>query len=147
MDLLQRTVTLLDDWSLSRNPDPADSRHIIGSWAAKSMLQYVAVEYLVHLTWEDYDYSTNVVSDLGARGCEDIAGHLLCRTSFAVADLSFMFIGLGAIVAAFLITSAVLRVGGHYTNAPAEMRLSEVQGTQSVRGYARLFRHLGGEHF
>ncbi|MFE4835877.1 DUF998 domain-containing protein [Arthrobacter sp. NPDC056691] len=102
-------IGLLGAWSTNRHPSAADSRHIIGSWAAKSALQYFAVEYLVHLTWNHYDYRYNVISALGARHCDNANN---CGSSFVIMDLSFMVLGVGALVAASLITSTVLRVGG-----------------------------------
>lgn len=109
MNSVDTNIGLLGAWSTNRHPSAADSRHIIGSWAAKSALQYFAVEYLVHLTWNHYDYWHNVISDLGARHCDNATN---CGSSFVIMDLSFMALGVGALVAASLITSTVLRVGG-----------------------------------
>lgn len=138
-----RTLGLLGSWSTNRHPSPADSRHIIGSWAAKSALQYFAVEYLVHLTWNHYDYFQNVISALGARRCDIPAG---CGSSFVIMDLSFMALGVGALVAASLITSTVLRVGGSYPKFLDEMTQS-IKGHEKATDRALVFRHLGGEHF
>lgn len=102
------SLGLLGAWSTNRHPSAANSRHIIGSWAAKSALQYFAVEYLVHLSWDHYDYFHDVISDLGAR---TKCGAAMCW-SFVVMDLSLMALGTAAMVAASLITSPVLRVGG-----------------------------------
>ncbi|WP_422933435.1 DUF998 domain-containing protein [Sinomonas sp. P47F7] len=146
MSVITWAADQLDSWSKGRNPSPADSRHLIGSWAAKSLLQYFAVEWIVFLSWSDYAYWRNVVSDLGARGCHSVDGQTTCRSAFVAADLSFILIGVGVTVAALLITSTVLRVGGHSAEHEKELRLSRAAGQANLPATKRLIRHLGGEH-
>ncbi|WP_336857337.1 hypothetical protein [Sinomonas albida] len=146
MSVISWAADQLDDWSKGRNPNPADSRHLIGSWAAKSLLQYFAVEWIVFLSWSDYAYLRNVVSDLGARGCHSVDGQTTCRSAFVAADLSFILIGVGVTVAALLTTSTVLRVGGRFARHEEEARLSRSEGSTDLTAAKRLIRHLGGEH-
>lgn len=114
MSVIKLIVDRFDLWTAGPGSHPGDRRHMVGSWAAKSVLQYFAVEYLVMLSWTHYDYLFNMVSDLGARNCNDLVPTSLCpSSSFIVADLSFIFLGVGTMTAASLITTRVLRVGGH----------------------------------
>ncbi|WP_138413296.1 DUF998 domain-containing protein [Sinomonas gamaensis] len=137
---------------------------MIGSWAARSMVQYFFVERLVSVAWHhidhtkkapnnfiDYDYSWNFVSDLGARGCHILDGgtvyeRWVCSPLFAVMNASFMLVGIGVFVAAALISATVLRAGGNLRaqqrprKRPARFLWTEMSPS------VRLVHHLNGEH-
>lgn len=150
MSVIGRFVGLLDNWSEERKPDCADSQHLIGSWAAKGLVQFIAFEYAVSLSWnwaidgkDNYSYLTNMISDLGATVCKD-DGRWLCSQAFVVMNVSFIYLGLGIIVAASLITSAVLRVAAH----PGELKaLQDVdKGRRRISDGRALWGHIIGVH-
>lgn len=67
--------------------------------------------------------------------------------SFVAADLSFIFLGVGVIVAAVLITSTVLRVGGRYDKCLEQSSLSWTERRTDATYWKLLLRHLAGEHY
>ncbi|WAH97788.1 DUF998 domain-containing protein [Arthrobacter sp. MMS18-M83] len=144
--VLIKTVEMLDSWSEGRRPSPVDSRHMIGSWAAKSLIQYFAIEYIVHLTIEHYSYWNDVVSKLGALACTGTGDKFTCHEASVVTDLSFIGMGIGVLVAACLITSTVLRVGGKYDWFLKEYEDSMNESRKGLTYEQRLIRHLNGEH-
>ncbi|WP_215279591.1 DUF998 domain-containing protein [Arthrobacter sp. GN70] len=106
---------MLDGWSEGGDPTVNDSRHMVGSWAAKAASLFFVFEWAVHYDWtgaQPYNYGTNVVSDLGATGCA-VASASNCTHSFVAMDLAFVSIGIGLFATSCLITSPVLWVGGH----------------------------------
>ncbi|MDQ4489410.1 hypothetical protein RBS60_04255 [Sinomonas sp. ASV486] len=106
-------IELLGGWCLGRRPKTSDVRHMVGSWAAKALLGFVVVEWVVQLGWNGhgtYNYLSNYVSDLGAIHCQDDGSpaRYVCSPSFANMDLALIFIGASVIVTACLITSPAL---------------------------------------
>ncbi|MDQ4502271.1 hypothetical protein [Sinomonas sp. ASV322] len=156
-------ASIFTPWTAARCPGLADTRHIIGSWAARSLLLYFVVERVAAVAWVDptrqpplnyvtYDYWQYFISDLGARGCQprdvgSVYARNICSPLFPMMDLSLISLGAGIVVAAALITSTVLRVGGHHERfkdattrptEPGDVRISEAR---------RVARHVVGEHF
>lgn len=58
-----------------------------------------------------------------------------------------MALGVGALVAASLITSTVLRVAGSYPKFQSEAALSRQAHPEVVSRRTQIFQHIGGEHF
>ncbi|MGO4187381.1 DUF998 domain-containing protein [Pseudarthrobacter sp. TAF60_1] len=131
MSKIERAVELLLPWKESRTP--GDARHTVAAWAARSLVQYFVIERLAIIMWgtmndahPHYRYSFNFISDLGATMCQPQDpttqyGRWVCSPLFPVVNLSFMFLGVGVIVTAALITGDVLKMAGRRLN-PGEVR-------------------------
>jgi len=118
MNKVNSWIELLGGWCLGRRPRTSDTRHMIGSWAAKAMLSFIVFEWVVQLGWKGngtYSYASNYVSDLGAVHCDNVGNpaRYVCSPSFAAMDLALIFIGVNVVVAACLITSPVLWIAAH----------------------------------
>ena len=118
MNKVSGWIELLGGWCLGRRPRTSDTRHMIGSWAAKAMLAFLVFEWVIQLGWlgfGQYSYLTNYVSDLGAIRCHVLQNpdRYVCSPSSAVMDLALVFIGVSVVVSACLITSPVLWVAAH----------------------------------
>lgn len=118
MNKVNSWIELLGGWCLGRRPKTSDTRHMIGSWAAKAMLGFIVFEWVVQLGWKGhspYNYLANYVSDLGATQCQDdgTPARYVCSPSFAAMDLALIFIGVSVVVSACLITSPVLWIAAH----------------------------------
>ncbi|WP_422935698.1 DUF998 domain-containing protein [Sinomonas sp. P47F7] len=121
-------------------PAPADVRHYLGAWSAVSVVQFFVAEAAVALAWAGesaYNYAMNVISDLGAAHCAIHYGRYVCSPLNWLMDGSFVLQGLGLIVAALLITTAVLRVAAHGPSVRAHARLA---AAVSAAGTARVAR-------
>ncbi|MEA5456546.1 hypothetical protein SPF06_17605 [Sinomonas sp. JGH33] len=156
-------ASIFTPWTAARCPGPADTRHIIGSWAARSLLLYFVIERVAAVAWVDptkpppsnyvtYDYAQYFISDLGARGCQprdtgSIYARNICSPLFPVMDLSLIFLGIGIVIAAALITSTVLRVGGHHERFREATARPVGDGAGGVSELRSIGRHVLGEHF
>lgn len=94
-------------------PAPADIRHYLGAWSAVSVMQFFLAEAVAALRWagpQPYSLTDNFISDLGAAHCAVHEGRSVCSPLNWLMNASFVLQGLGMLIAAVLITSAVLQV-------------------------------------
>ncbi|MBT2535232.1 DUF998 domain-containing protein [Arthrobacter sp. ISL-69] len=94
-------------------PDIASTRLYFGAWAKLSVLQYFVAETAVIAAWagpQPYDRRTGYISDLGAVHCGLYEGRDVCSPLHAVMNASFVVQGLGMLVGALLLSSALLCV-------------------------------------
>jgi hypothetical protein len=94
-------------------PDIASTREYFGAWAKLSVLQYFVAESAVIAAWagpQPYDRRTGFISDLGAIHCGIHEGRDVCSPLHAVMNASFVVQGLGMLVGALLLSSALLCV-------------------------------------
>lgn len=94
-------------------PDIASTREYFGAWAKLSVLQYFVAESAVIAAWagpEPYDRRTGYISDLGAIHCGIHEGRDVCSPLHAVMNASFVVQGLGMLMGALLLSSALLCV-------------------------------------
>jgi hypothetical protein len=94
-------------------PDIASTREYFGAWAKLSVLQYFVAESAVIAAWagpEPYDRRTGYISDLGAIHCGIHEGRGVCSPLHAVMNASFVVQGLGMLVGALFLSSALLCV-------------------------------------
>lgn len=94
-------------------PDIASRRVYIGAWAELSVLQYFVAESAVIAAWagsEPYDARTGYISDLGAIHCGIFEGRDVCSPLHPVMNASFVLQGLGLLVGALFLSSALLCV-------------------------------------
>lgn len=94
-------------------PDTASNRQYIGAWAVLSVLQYFAAEAAAIGAWagpRDYDLRTGYISDLGALHCGIFDGREVCSPLNWLMNASFVVQGLGMVVGALLLSSALLCV-------------------------------------
>jgi hypothetical membrane protein len=92
-------------------PNVASTRFYVGALAKLSVLQYFVAEAAVIGAWagpEPYSRRTGYISDLGASACGDFSGRDVCSPAHLLMNVSFMVQGLGMIVGAFLLGSALL---------------------------------------
>jgi len=92
-------------------PDIASTRFYAGALAKLSVLQYFVAESAVIGAWagsEPYSRRTGYISDLGALACGDFSGRDVCSPAHLLMNVSFVVQGLGMIVGALLLGSALL---------------------------------------
>src|SRR6478609_10990099 len=94
-------------------PDVATTRFYVGALAKLSVLQYFVAESAVIGAWaapEPYSRRSGYISDLGASACGDFSGRDVCSPAHLLMNLSFVVQGLGMVVGALLLGSALLCV-------------------------------------
>jgi hypothetical membrane protein len=94
-------------------PDTASTRQYIGAWAVLSVVQYFVAEAAVIGAWagpERYSRRTGLISDLGAVNCGVFDGRSVCSPLHALMNTSFVAQGLGMLLGAILLSSALLRI-------------------------------------
>jgi hypothetical protein len=94
-------------------PDTASTREYIGAWAVLSVVQYFMAEAAVIEAWagtEPYDRRTGFISDLGAVNCGVYEDRNVCSPLHLLMNASFVVQGLGMLVGALLLSSALLRI-------------------------------------
>ena len=92
-------------------PDVAATRFYAGALAKLSVLQYFVAESAVIGAWagaDPYSRRTGYISDLGASACGDFSGRDVCSPAHVLMNASFVVQGLGMIVGALLLGSALL---------------------------------------
>jgi hypothetical membrane protein len=92
-------------------PDIASTREYFGAWAKLSVLQYFIAEAAVIGAWGGpvrYDRSTGYISDLGAIHCGVYEDRNVCSPLHTVMNASFVVQGLGMVLGALLLSSALL---------------------------------------
>lgn len=86
----------------------------IGYWAGLSVVQFLAVEFIVSATWRGlYSYRTNFISELGVPFCGP-TGSWPCSKLYVLADVSIAAFGIALVLAAlaWLVTGVVDLRGG-----------------------------------
>lgn len=94
-------------------PDTATTRQYIGAWAVLSVVQYFVAEAAVIEAWagpEPYDRRIGLISDLGAVNCGIFDGRNVCSPLHGLMNASFVVQGLGMLLGALLLSSALLRI-------------------------------------
>lgn len=94
-------------------PDTASTRQYIGAWAVLSVVQYFVAEAAVIGAWagpERYSRRTALISDLGAVNCGVFDGRNVCSPLHVLMNTSFVAQGLGMLLGAILLSSALLRI-------------------------------------
>jgi hypothetical membrane protein len=94
-------------------PDIASTREYFGAWAKLTVLQYFVAEAAVIGAWagpEPYSRRTGFISDLGAIHCGIHEDRDVCSPLHAVMNASFVVQGMGMLVGALLLSSALLCV-------------------------------------
>ncbi len=92
-------------------PDVAATRFYVGALAKLSVLQYFVAEAAVIGAWagaEPYSRRTGYISDLGALACGDFDGRDVCSPAHLLMNASFVVQGLGMVVGALLLGSALM---------------------------------------
>jgi len=92
-------------------PDLGNPRSLVGAWAQLSVVQYFAAEAAVIEAWaapEPYDRRTGFISDLGAINCAVYEGRDVCSPLHLLMNASFVVQGLGLLLGALLLGSAML---------------------------------------
>lgn len=110
-------------------PDVASTRFYLGALAKLSVLQYFVVEAAVIGAWagpEPYSRRTGYISDLGALGCGEFSGRDVCSPAHLLMNASFVVQGIGMMVGALLLSSAVIGIA-----ARAGVRLAVAPGRRS----------------
>lgn len=108
-------------------PDVATTRFYAGALAKLSVLQYFVAEAAVIGSWaapEPYSRRTGYISDLGALHCGEFSGRDVCSPAHLLMNASFVVQGIGMMVGALLLSSAVIgiaaRAGARLTHAPGK---------------------------
>ena len=103
-------------------PDLPSTRFYAGALALLSVLQYFVAEAAVIGAWagqQPYSRRTGYISDLGAVGCGDFDGRDVCSPAHLLMNASFVVQGIGMMVGALLLGSALLctaaRPGARFT--------------------------------
>jgi hypothetical membrane protein len=94
-------------------PDVASTRFYIGALALLSVVQYFVAEAAVIGAWagpQPYSRRTGYISDLGAVGCGVFDGRTVCSPAHLLMNASFVVQGIGMMVGAWLLSSALLCV-------------------------------------
>jgi hypothetical membrane protein len=94
-------------------PDIASRREYFGAWAKLSVLQYFVAEAAVIDAWagpQPYGRRTGFISDLGAVHCGIHEGRNVCSPLHVLMNASFVLQGLGMLLGAVLLSSALLCV-------------------------------------
>ncbi|WP_354187661.1 hypothetical protein [Arthrobacter sp. UYCu712] len=92
-------------------PDTASTRFFAGALALLSVLQYFVAEAAVIGVWagqDPYSRRTGYISDLGAVGCGVFDGRDVCSPAHLLMNASFVVQGVGMMVGALLLSSALL---------------------------------------
>ncbi|WP_115789188.1 hypothetical protein [Arthrobacter silvisoli] len=92
-------------------PDLGSTRSLVGAWAQLSVVQYFAAEAAVIEAWAapaPYDRRTGFISDLGAINCAIYDGRDVCSPLHLLMNASFVVQGLGLLLGALLLGSAML---------------------------------------
>jgi hypothetical membrane protein len=121
-------------------PDVASTRFYIGALALLSVLQYFVAEAAVIGAWagpQPYSRRTGYISDLGAVGCGVFDGRTVCSPAHLLMNASFVVQGIGMMVGAWLLSSALLCVAAR-TGVRIQMR----PGRRSPSGTALAARLL-----
>lgn len=121
-------------------PDVASTRFYLGALAKLSVLQYFVAEAAVIGAWagkEPYSRRTGYISDLGALGCGGFSGRDVCSPAHLLMDASFVVQGIGMMVGALLLSSAVIGIAGR-----AGARLVVAPGQRSPSAAALVARSL-----
>src|SRR6476661_94263 len=112
-------------------PDVATTRFYVGALALLSVLQYFVAEAAVIGAWagpQPYSRRTGYISDLGALGCGEFDGRDVCSPAHLLMNASFVVQGIGMMVGALLLSSAVIG------RAAVLRGVARVQGRQAVAG-------------
>ena len=103
-------------------PDLPSTRFYAGALALLSVLQYFVAEAAVIGAWagqQPYSRRTGYISDLGAVGCGVFDGRDVCSPAHVLMNASFVVQGIGMMVGALLLSSALLctaaRPGAQFT--------------------------------
>lgn len=118
-------------------------RHYLGAWSAVSVVQFFVAEAAAIAAWRGpapYSRSLNFISDLGQRTCGLHGTREVCSPLHALMNVSFVLQGFGMVLAALLITSAVLRVAADEPSVRADARLTRAvlaSGRTTARGGSR----------
>ncbi|MDP9885242.1 putative membrane protein [Sinomonas atrocyanea] len=110
-------------------------RHYLGAWSAVSVLQFFAAEAATIAAWHGpapYSRRLNFISDLGQVGCGLHGTRVVCSPLHAFMNVSFVLQGVGMVIAALLITSAVLRVAAQDRGVRAQARLSRALAARAA---------------
>ncbi|MEZ2389446.1 hypothetical protein AB6813_07830 [bacterium RCC_150] len=94
-------------------PNLASTRAAIGAWAQLSVVQYFVAEAAVIEAWrgsQPYDRRTGFISDLGALSCRVHENRYVCSPLHLLMNASFVVQGLGMLLGALLLNSALLRI-------------------------------------
>lgn len=121
-------------------PDVASTRFYAGALAKLSVLQYFVAETAVIGAWagrEAYSRRTGYISDLGALHCGTYSGRDVCSPAHLLMNASFIVQGIGMMVGAMLLTSAVIGVA-----ARAGERLPRTRGRRPASVPAFIARAL-----
>jgi hypothetical membrane protein len=92
-------------------PDVAATRFYVGALAKLSVLQYFVAEAAVIGAWageDPYSRRTGYISDLGAVACGEFDGRDVCSPAHLLMNASFVVQGLGMMIGALLLGSALL---------------------------------------
>ncbi|WP_028266189.1 membrane protein [Arthrobacter sp. MA-N2] len=92
-------------------PELGSIRSNIGGWAQLSVVQYFVAESAVIEAWRGstpYDRRTGFISDLGAIKCGIYEHRDVCSPLHVLMDASFVVQGLGMLLGALLLSSALL---------------------------------------
>lgn len=107
-------------------PALPSTRFYAGALALLSVLQYFVAEAAVIGAWagqQPYSRRTGYISDLGAVGCGVFDGRDVCSPAHVLMNASFVVQGIGMMVGALLLGTALLctaaRPGVRFTLAPA----------------------------
>lgn len=107
-------------------PALPSTRFFAGALALLSVLQFFVAEAAVIGAWagqQPYSRRTGYISDLGAVGCGVFEGRDVCSPAHALMNASFVVQGIGMMVGALLLGTALLctaaRPGARFTLAPA----------------------------
>ncbi|MET3951160.1 putative membrane protein [Arthrobacter sp. UYEF36] len=107
-------------------PALPSTRFYAGALALLSVLQYFVAEAAVIGAWagqQPYSRRTGYISDLGAVGCGVFDGRDVCSPAHVLMNASFVVQGIGMMVGALLLSSALLctaaRPGIRFALAPA----------------------------
>ncbi|WP_120955099.1 DUF998 domain-containing protein [Arthrobacter oryzae] len=123
-------------------PDIASTQFYVGALAKLSVLQYFVAESAVIGAWagaEPYSRRTGYISDLGASACGDFSGRDVCSPAHLLMNVSFVVQGLGMVIGALLLGSALLACA-------ARRGVPSVRGrmTGRITGTARLLTGIAG---
>ncbi|WP_426998351.1 DUF998 domain-containing protein [Pseudarthrobacter sp. N5] len=92
-------------------PDLASTRQYLGAWAKLSVVQYFVAEAAVISAWggrQPYDRRSGFISDLGAVSCGSYQDRDVCSPLHLLMNASFVVQGLGMLLGAVLLSSALL---------------------------------------
>ncbi|WP_426976202.1 hypothetical protein ACQCSU_15745 [Pseudarthrobacter sp. O4] len=132
-------------------PDVASTRFYVGALAKLSVLQYFVAEAAVIGVWagrDPYSRRTGYISDLGALGCGVFDGRDVCSPAHLLMNASFVVQGLGMVVGALLLSSALLctaaRPGARIPRRPGQRPLSRAALAALAALAARLLSFTAG---